>query len=85
MRSLLPTGLPPWAKILVARDEEGHLKVCDLIPCLFTLQDITPPRPASASARPKITLGYKTIVTTVDRLSRVLCSVPMPKLVLYDV
>lgn len=80
VRSLLPTGLPPWAKFLVARDGEGHLRVCGRIPCLLVLQDITRPRIASASACPKITLGYKTIVATVDRLSRVLCSVGMPLL-----
>lgn len=85
IRSLLPTYLPPRATFLVARDEEGHLRVCGRIPCLLTLQDITHPRTASASACPKITLGYKTKVTTVDRLSMVLCSVPMPKIVLYDV
>lgn len=60
----------------MARDEEGQLRVCGHIPCLFVLQDITHPRAASASACPKMTLGYKTIVTAVARLSKVLCSVP---------
>lgn len=76
----------------MARDEEVHLRVCGRIPCLLALRDISHPRTASASACPKITLGYKTIVTAVDRLSKVLCSVPklpstkdLADVVLYDV